>query len=34
MRLGGWESLDMLVRHTRSVKLEDSMKMYERVMGY
>jgi hypothetical protein len=32
MRLGGWESLDMVVRYTRNVKFEDSMKMYEEVM--
>jgi len=28
MRLGGWESLDMVVRYTRSVKFEDSLKLY------
>jgi hypothetical protein len=33
MRLGGWESLDMVVRYTRSVKFEESMKMYERAMN-
>jgi len=32
MRLGGWESLDMVVRYTRSVKFEDSLKMYEEAM--
>jgi len=32
MRLGGWETLDMVVRYTRSVKFEDSLKMYERAM--
>jgi len=32
MRLGGWETLEMVVRYTRSVKFEDSLKMYERVM--
>jgi hypothetical protein len=32
MRLGGWENLDMVVRYTRSVKFEDSLKMYERAM--
>jgi len=31
MRLGGWESLDMVVRYTRSVKFEDSLKLYRRV---
>jgi len=25
MRLGGWESLDMVLRYTRSVKFEDSL---------
>jgi len=29
MRLGGWESLDMVVRYTRSVKFEDSLKLYQ-----
>ncbi len=28
MRLGGWESLDMVIRYTRSVKFEDSLKHY------
>ena len=28
MRLGGWESLDMVIRYTRSVKFEDSLKLY------
>jgi site-specific recombinase XerD len=28
MRLGGWESLDMVVRYTRSVKFEESLKLY------
>ena len=28
MRLGGWESLDMVLRYTRSVKFEDSLKLY------
>jgi len=32
MRLGGWETLDMVVRYTKSVKFEDSLKMYERAM--
>jgi site-specific recombinase XerD len=31
MRLGGWETLDM-VRYTRSVKFEDSLKVYEGAM--
>ena len=28
MRLGGWESLDMVLRYTRSVKFEDSLRLY------
>ena len=32
MRLGGWETLDMMVRYTRSVKFDDSLKMYERTL--
>lgn len=31
MRLGGWESLDMVLRYTRSVKFEDSLKHYHRL---
>lgn len=31
MRLGGWESLDMVLRYTRSVKFEDSLKLYQSV---
>jgi site-specific recombinase XerD len=35
MRLGGWETLDMVVRYTKSVKFEDSLKVYEGAMkGY
>jgi len=30
MRLGGWENLDMVLRYTRSVKFEDSLKPDER----
>ncbi len=33
MRLGGWETLDMVVRYTRSVKFEDSLKMYQEAMS-
>jgi integrase/recombinase XerC len=29
MRLGGWESLDMVVRYTRSVKFEESLRVYQ-----
>jgi hypothetical protein len=32
MRLGGWETLEMVVWYTRSVKFEDSLKVYERAM--
>ena len=32
MRLGGWESLDMVLRYTRSVKFEDSLKLYKSIM--
>jgi integrase len=28
MRLGGWESLDMVVRYTRSVRFEESLRVY------
>ena len=28
MRLGGWESLDMMLRYTRSVKFEESLRLY------
>jgi len=28
MRLGGWESLDMVLRYTRSVKFEESLSLY------
>lgn len=31
MRLGGWESLDMVLRYTRSVKFEDSLRFYRQV---
>ena len=31
MRLGGWESLDMVLRYTRSVKFEDSLRLYHRL---
>jgi hypothetical protein len=32
MRLGGWETLGMVLRYTKSVKFDDSLKMYERAM--
>jgi hypothetical protein len=28
MRLGGWESLDMGLRYTRSVRFEESLRLY------
>jgi integrase/recombinase XerD len=31
MRLGGWESLDMVLRYTRSVKFEDSLRLYQQI---
>ncbi len=31
MRLGGWESLDMVLRYTRSVKFEESLNLYKRL---
>ena len=29
MRLGGWESLDMVLRYIRSVRFEESLRMYK-----
>jgi len=34
MRLGGWESLDMVLRYTRSVKFEDSLKLYRKLEAH
>ncbi len=31
MRLGGWSTLDMVLTYTRSVKFEDSLKLYQRI---
>jgi hypothetical protein len=31
MRLGGWESLDVVLRYTRSVKFEDTLRLYRRL---
>lgn len=31
MRLGGWESLDMMLRYTRSVKFEESLRLYRKM---
>jgi len=33
MRLGRWESLDMVERYTRSVRFEDSMKFYTAIVS-
>jgi hypothetical protein len=32
MRLGGWETLYMVLRYTRSVEFEDSLSLYQRAM--
>ena len=34
MRLGGWESLDMVLRYTRSVKFKESLKLYRGLKGW
>ncbi len=34
MRLGGWESLDMVIRYTRSVKFEDSLVHYHKLIEH
>jgi integrase len=31
MRLGGWSSLDMVLTYTKSVKFEDSLKLYQKL---
>jgi site-specific recombinase XerD len=31
MRLGGWESLDMVLRYTQSVKFEESLQLYKKI---
>jgi integrase/recombinase XerC len=31
MRLGGWESLDMVLSYTRSVKFEESLRLYQSI---
>jgi len=33
MRLGGWESLDMVLRYTKSVRFEESLKLYEAIVA-
>lgn len=34
MRLGGWSSLDMVITYTRSVKFEDSLKLYQKMQSH
>jgi len=31
MRLGGWESLEMVLRYTRSVRFEESLRLYQSI---
>jgi hypothetical protein len=33
MRLGRWESISMVERYTRSVRFEDSLKLYKAPLG-
>ncbi len=33
MRLGRWESIAMVERYTRSVRFEDSLKLYEAIVN-
>lgn len=33
MRLGRWESISMVERYTRSVKFEDSLRLYDPIVG-
>ena len=33
MRLGRWESIQMVERYTRSVKFEDSLKLYSAIVS-
>ena len=34
MRLGGWESLDMVLRYARSVKCEESLRLYQEIKSW
>jgi integrase len=34
MRLGGWSSLDMVITYTKSVKFEDSLKLYQSMQSH
>jgi len=31
MRLGGWESLNMVLRYARSVRFEESLRLYQEI---
>ncbi|MBM3142969.1 MAG: hypothetical protein FJ005_07995 [Chloroflexi bacterium] len=33
MRLGRWESIQMVERYTRSVKFEDTLKLYSSIVS-
>jgi hypothetical protein len=33
MRLGGWESLDMVLRYTRSMKFEDRLRLCWKIIN-
>ena len=33
MRLGGWSTLDMVLTYTKSVKFEDSLKIYQSIQS-
>lgn len=33
MRLGRWESIQMVERYTRSVKFEDSLRLYDFIVS-
>jgi len=33
MRLGRWESISMVERYTRSIKFEDSLKLYQSILS-
>ena len=33
MRLGGWESLDEVLRYARSVKFEESWSLHQEIEG-
>ena len=33
MRLGGWSTLDMVLTYTKSVKFEDSLRIYQSIQS-